>query len=112
MLSFSQKIIGKEANSMYDTLKEFYYGDIRPNEKEFDHNSQLQESMLTIARNEELLTKLLSGKEKRCFLEFVNAYSEMDGALSCEYFLYGFRMAARFLMEILDDSNPMTSEID
>ena len=45
-------------------LEELYFGNINPNEKQFDPSSEYAENMQIIVDNEEKLTLLLTGKEK------------------------------------------------
>jgi len=76
-----------------------YYGGIHPNEKCFDHNSDYGKAMDTIAKNEELLTNALTGKEKELFLDITNAWGELLGIDACETFVMGFRLGASFTLD-------------
>ena len=61
--------------------------------------------MRTIAENEEKLSRLLEGEEKSLFLELVDACMEMNGAASLEYFIIGFRLGARIMLEVMDSQD-------
>ncbi|MDD4494874.1 MAG: hypothetical protein PHV32_11120 [Eubacteriales bacterium] len=54
-------------------IEEFYYGNIDPQARSFDSDSQYGEAMAILSKNEELLTNQLKDEEKRLFLEYTNA---------------------------------------
>ena len=80
-------------------LEELFYGNLNPNNQTFKHKSQYGKAMDVIARNEEILTEILEGKEKSRFLDFVNAYDEIMGITSVENFITGFMIGARFILD-------------
>lgn len=55
--------------------------------------------MHIIDENEEILLKLLEGKERKLFLDLVNAQSEVDGNSAVENFMNGFKLGARIIVE-------------
>lgn len=81
-------------------LEELYFGNINPNERQFDRNSEYAENMQIISDNEEKLTLLLTGKEKGLFLEFVNAQSSVDAITAIENFIIGFRLGVRIALKL------------
>ena len=85
---------------MRKLLEELYYGNINPNEKQFIKNTDFDKAMHALSQNEDKLTELLDGKEKKLFLEFVNAQSIINGTTSVESFINGFRLGARIALEI------------
>lgn len=80
-------------------LKEFYYGNIDPNTQGFDRHSQAGKAMEIIAKREEQLTQLLEGKEKQLFLEFCNAWSEVNDSMVVHKFISGFQLGMQFAIE-------------
>lgn len=86
-------------------LEELYYGNINPNEKQFIRNTQFDKAMHILSENEEKLTLLLDGKEKKLFLDLVNAQSEINGITSVEGFINGFRLGARIAIEIMNEDD-------
>lgn len=46
--------------------------------------------------NEEFLTEALSGENKKKFLDFVNAWSVVNGESNLDSFMMGFRLGANF----------------
>ncbi len=86
-------------------LEELYYGNIDPNAKSFQAGSSFHKAMQTVSENEEKLLLLLSGKEKDLLIGLVNAQSEILGTASLETIIEGFRLGARFGIEITDKPN-------
>lgn len=86
-------------------LEELYFGNINPNEKQFIRNSDFDRAMQTISVNEEKLTELLDGKEKKLFLQMANAQSEINGITGVESFISGFRLGARIAIEIMSEDD-------
>lgn len=90
---------------MARVLEELYYGNINPNTKSFKSGSGFQKAMRTVSENEEKLLLLLTGKEKELFLDLMNAQSEILGMTSLETFIEGFRLGAKFGIEITEKPN-------
>ena len=84
---------------MESFIRELYYGNIDPQAKSFEADSQYAKAMATISENEELLTGLLKDNELRLFLDFVNAWDELTGVAFCETFTDGFRTGAAFIFD-------------
>ena len=88
-------------------IEDFYYGNIDPQARGVKRNSHIQKQMELLSTNEELLTDKLTGTEKKLFLDFVNASSEVLGANSVDSFVLGFRLGARFMYDsFLSDDAP------
>jgi len=83
-------------------LEEIYLGNINPNEKKFIRGTRFHRAMQTVGYNENKLTELLDGKEKRLFLDLVNAQGEINGATAVECFIEGLRLGARIAIEVMD----------
>ena len=92
-------------------LEEFYYGNINPNERVFIKDSIYSRAVQTLSENEEKLTELLEGKEKRMLLELINAQNIVDGTTAVESFIHGFRLGARIAIEIMNDEDGCLREI-
>lgn len=84
---------------MKKVLEDLYFGEIQPNISNHDENSRLKKAEQIVDENEELLLKLLEGKEKKFLLNLVDAQSEVDGNLAYENFAYGFKLGARIILE-------------
>lgn len=52
---------------------------------------------------EEKLSSLPEGKEKQLFLDFCNAWSEINGATAVSKFIIGFKLGLQFTAEALKE---------
>jgi hypothetical protein len=84
-------------------LEEFYFGNIDPNTQSFDSNSRYGQAMQIIADREEKLLVALKGEEKQLFLDFCNAWSEINGSTAVSKFIIGFKLGAQFTAESLKE---------
>ena len=90
---------------MKNFITELYYGNIDPQSRGFKKDSYLQKQMKTITESEELLTKKLSGEEKKAFLSFANASNVILGESELDAFIVGFRLGAKFAYDTFVDNN-------
>ena len=72
-----------------DTIKELYYGNIHPYEREVKKDSEIDR-----------LAKLES--ETELFGKLKDAWAELSGLNECECFVNGFRLAMQLMAESLE----------
>ena len=84
---------------MKKVLEDLYFGEIQPNISNYDQNEDWKKSAQIVDGNEELLLRLLEGKEKKLFLDLVNAQSEVDGNIAYENFACGVKLGAKIILE-------------
>ncbi|WP_317855971.1 DUF6809 family protein [Chakrabartyella piscis] len=84
-------------------IEELFYGNVNPNGKLLRENESYQTAMKDLDANEDLLSKLLEGKEKQLFHEILNAYSVILGETSVSHFEMGFKFGAKLAVEIMDE---------
>lgn len=96
---------------MKQVLEEFFYGNIRPNEQSFHRGTDFDKAMKAFSSGEEQLTAQLEGQQKELLIQMVNAYAEIVGNTSIEHFLNGFRLGARFMLEMLSDDDRIFMDI-
>ena len=77
-------------------IEEFYYGNIDPQARSTKQNKAVQKQMEVLMLNEEFLIEALSGENKKKFLDFVNAWSVVNGESNLDSFIMGFRLGANF----------------
>ena len=77
-------------------IEEFYYGNIDPQARSNKQNKAVQKQMEVLMLNEDFLTESLSGENKKKFLDFVNAWSVVNGESNLDSFMMGFRLGANF----------------
>ena len=77
-------------------IEEFYYGNFDPQARSIKQNKAVQNQMEVLILNEEFLTERLSGENKKKFLDFVNAWSVVNGESNLDSFMMGFLLGANF----------------
>lgn len=80
-------------------IEEFYYGNIDPQARGAKPNTTVKKEMQILADYEEELTKLLTGEEKKKFLSYVNAWGIVNGEVTLDSFIVGFRLGAAFMQD-------------
>lgn len=86
---------------MESILQELYFGNVDMNTQSFDRNSDVAKAMNTLVDVEDKLTTMLEGKEKQLFLDYVNAWSEVNAETAIGRFTFGFKVGARIVSEAL-----------
>ena len=86
-------------------IKEFYFGNIKPQARSTRANKAISKQLQILSEAEEYLTNKLDGEEKSKFLDFVNAYSVVDGETALDSFIVGFRLGAAFTHDTFVDTN-------
>ena len=84
-------------------LEELWYGNILPHERDAATKGRLQHLGRLIVRNEEELDPLLSEKAKEVFEKLMENQADRTRLNECEAFVYGFRLGAKVMLEVMDD---------
>ena len=84
-------------------IEELYYGNINPNEKKPNRNTQLSKAMELFSKNENELVEKLSKDEKELFNDMVNASDEISACTSVENFKIGFILGVRMMIDCFKD---------
>ena len=84
-------------------LEELYVGDVRPGERSFKRNSQYARALNESADAADRLIAVLSEEQKKLFEEFMDAQREVSVFTDAETFIYGFRLGAKIMMDVLLD---------
>ncbi|MBU5450605.1 DUF6809 family protein [Acetivibrio sp. MSJd-27] len=82
---------------MKKILEDLFFGELQPNVM----NPSIQKCIQIMDEKEETLLKLLEGKERKLFLDLINAQSELDGNCAVEQFINGFKLGARMIAEAI-----------
>lgn len=90
---------------MTNFIEEFYYGNLDPQARSTKQNKAVQKQMEVLMLNEDYLTENLSGESKKKFLEFVNAWSVVNGESNLDSFIIGFRLGAKFTYDTFVNEN-------
>ena len=92
---------------MANFIEELFYHNIDPQARIVRNGSNLQKQMGLMSDYEEQLTRTLKDEERKLFLEFVNAVSEVQAESQLDSFMVGFRLGARFVFDtFVDDTAP------
>ncbi len=87
---------------MKRVLEDLYFGEIQPNIHGIN-DSKISESMQVIDENENILMKFLNGKERKLFVDIINAFDQATGEIAVENFICGFKFGARIIAEVAAD---------
>lgn len=87
-----------------NVLEELYYGNVNPNEKQFERTSSYAKFCKTITDNESQLMAFFEAlpnaeNEKRLFSQMVNAQAEISCYCEKERFIEGFRLGTKFMLD-------------
>lgn len=91
----------QEEKRMKKILEDLFFGELQPNVMNHSDNPSIQKCIQIMDEKEETLLKLLEGKERKLFLDLINAQSELDGNCAVEQFINGFKLGARMIAEAI-----------
>lgn len=92
---------------MANFIEELFYHNIDPQARKVRNGSNLQKQLGLLSDYEEQLTRMLKDAERKMFLAFVNAVSEVQAESQLDSFMVGFRLGARFVFDtFVDDAAP------
>ncbi len=77
-------------------IEQFYYGNIEPQARSTRANKAMTKELQILEDVEQYLTEKLSDEAKSKFLDFVNAWSVVNGETALDSFIVGFRLGAAF----------------
>ena len=84
-------------------LKDFFYGNINPNEKQFDRNSEYGKAAAGLADEEEKLRSMLNPNALSVLDRMISLQCTVTGLTAEGYFIDGLRTGFRLALAILDD---------
>lgn len=84
-------------------LEELYIGNVRPGERSFRRNSQYGRALSASADAADKLIAALSDEQKKLFEEYMDAQREVMVITDMETFIYGFRIGAKIMLDVLTD---------
>ncbi len=95
-----RKVGDRRANNI---LKDFFYGNINPNEKQFDRNSEYGKAAAGLADEEEKLRSMLNQEAATVLDKMICLQAAIAGMTAEEYFIDGLRTGFRLALAILDE---------
>ncbi len=81
---------------MSDFIKDFYCGNIEPQECTTNLTAKVKKTLSELAGKEEQLTSLLADKNKELFTDYIATYIKFSSLCNADSFIAGFRLGARF----------------
>ncbi len=90
-------------------LKDFFYGNINPNEKQFDCNSEYGKAAAGLADEEEKLRSMLDHETSEILDKMICLQASITGMTAEEYFIDGLRTGFRLALAILDEGKTALS---
>ena len=91
-------------------IEQFYYGNIEPQERSTKMNKSVQKKLEIMMKCEDLLTKTLTDEKKQWFLDYIDAWHEVNSESNLDSFIMGFRLGAAFTYDtFVSTKAPFTS---
>ncbi len=87
------------------TLKEFYYGNVVPAERQLINVSEIRRAAKELDAVENQFRAILQPEAIPLLERFGKLQSELSSLTEADSYVDGFKTGARFMMEILDDSS-------
>ena len=84
-----------------DTIRELFYGNIHPFERDVPTDSEGDKLNQLIIRHTETLKSTLNEQEMQTVEKLKDALTEQSSLCECEGFLNGFRLGVRLMAESL-----------
>ena len=84
-----------------DTIKELYYGNINPCERDVKPDSENDKLAKLVLRLDAQLRQSLNESEAETFGKLKDAWTELSCLNECEDFINGFRLGIRLMVEAL-----------
>ncbi len=88
---------------MRKILEEFANGNIDPQKRFFDPNSEYGKLMFRVCEIQEKLDKNFNEEEKKLFNEYVDIQGNIDCIERNDNFLFGFKIGTRMMIEVFND---------
>lgn len=96
---------------MRKTLKDLYYGNIRPYESKISASSELQRMTRRVDECEAQLSERLGESDRHTLEALTSAYQEINSINAIENFIIGFRLGVKLIIECMDDSDGNMQEM-
>ena len=84
-------------------LEELYLEGIHPSERMVKRNGQYDKALADTIKAGDELTASLTAEQKDLFENYMDAQREVNVLTDCETFIYGFKLGAKIMMDVLTD---------
>lgn len=82
-------------------LSDFFYGNIVPNEKQFDRNSEFGKAAAELVKEEEMLRAMLDEETLAILDKMILSQGTLTGMTAEGYFIDGFKTGFQLALAIL-----------
>ena len=89
---------------MLNFIKDFYYGNIEPQEYSPELLNELKSKLNRLSQAEEQLNEKLPENEKSMFQKYVSIYNDFCSASTTDSIISGFRLGAKFTYDVFIES--------
>ena len=83
------------------TLEDLWYGNIRPVEQFVEGNTEYKDLLRLVGNNREKLEATLTPEQAELFEKYYTATNEMNSISEIAAFKYGFALAAKMVLIVL-----------
>ena len=80
-------------------IEELYYGNLNPNEKRYDRDSQYAKALELLCKNEKILSETLAGDTLKLFNKLMDASDEIIACTGTENFKMGFSLGVQLMTD-------------
>ncbi len=84
-------------------IKELWRGNVIPQDSDVFDKPQLKELLGYMSRHREALESTLTDEQKEVFEKYMDNRNEYDYLAQAEVFEYGFRLGAKFVLDVLKE---------
>ena len=86
-----------------DAIKELWHGNIIPQEDSRTNSKEMKELLGYMARHHEELEKSFTDEQKETFEKFHDCWGEYASIAEEAIFVYGFKLGAKLMLEMLNE---------
>ena len=87
-------------------LSELWYGNIEPQDRKIPRDKEYKQLLNKICKYEEQFRGIFSPEQQKDFEDYENATISVTAISEEAAFVYGFRLGARMMLEVLEDLKP------
>ena len=87
-------------------LSELWYGNIEPQDRKIPRDKEYKQLLNKICEYEEQFRGIFSPEQQKDFEDYENATISVTAISEEAAFVYGFRLGARIMLEVLEDLKP------
>ena len=85
-------------------IEDLYYGNIDPHTRRAQPDTALSKLRLLLIQNENKMRAMLTEEQNKLFEEYVNDQLEVSIIADCAFFIDGFKLGAKIMLDVLTDS--------